>query len=32
MKLRKIGASVLAMIMATSMLAGCGQSAAETTT
>ncbi|SFC35133.1 ABC transporter substrate-binding protein [Butyrivibrio sp. YAB3001] len=32
MKLRKIGASILAMAMATSMLAGCGETAAETTT
>ena len=31
MKLRKIGASILAMTMAASMLAGCGQSATETT-
>nr|WP_297705031.1 ABC transporter substrate-binding protein [uncultured Butyrivibrio sp.] len=32
MKFKKIGASILAMAMATSMLAGCGQSAAPETT
>ena len=31
MKLKKIGASILAMAMATSMLAGCGQSASTET-
>ena len=32
MKIKKLGASMLAMVMAASMLAGCGNTAAETTT